>query len=249
MLRYLHIQNLAIADNLEISFHDGFNVMTGETGAGKSIIVDAVGLLSGGRAYRDLIRTGADRAVVEGVFDDTDGSAAHLLSDMSLPVENDVTVKRIIQSDGPSRAMVNGELVSLSQLAELGRQLVQIHSQNDQQMLLQPENHLRFLDAFAQNSPLLAELSGRFEAVRSARERYRELAMDEQQKNQRIDMLRFQIREIEEAAIEPDELTQLTERKTFLKHTGRIRDTLHAMETIMEDPESGPLAQQVGRLH
>ncbi len=249
MLRYLHIQNLAIADDLEISFHDGFNVMTGETGAGKSIIVDAVGLLSGGRAYRDMIRTGAERAVVEGVFDDPDGEIRKTLGDMSLPVEDVVTVKRIIQQDGPSRAMVNGELVSLGQLSELGRTLVQIHSQNDQQMLLQPEHHLHFLDAFAKNEPLLTELARHHEAVRTAKSRYRELSMDEHQKNQRIDMLRFQIREIETAAVEPDELENLTERKTFLKHTNRIRDTLQAMEGILDDPESGSLGERVGRLH
>ena len=237
MLSYLHIQNLAIADDVELSFGDGFNVMTGETGAGKSIVVDAVGLLSGGRAYRELIRTGCDRAVVEGMFTRLGADVARTLEELSLPVSAEITVKRIIQRDGPSRALVNGELVTQAQLQTLGRHLVEIHSQNDQQMLLAPENHLTFLDAFGRHRNKLDELTRHTETLKAAATAYRDLLMDEREKNQRIDMLRFQINEIRNADIQPDELERLTERKAFLRHAGKIRTALQLLEQHLTDGE------------
>ena len=247
MLSYLHIQNLAIADDLEISFSGGFNVMTGETGAGKSIVVDAVGLLSGGRAYRELIRTGADRAVVEGLFTDIGPIAAARLIDLALPRAEEITIKRIIQRDGPSRALVNGELVTQAQLQTLGRDLVEIHSQNDQQMLLSPENHLGFLDAYGRHTGKLENLAAATGAVKEAVQAYSRLLMDEREKNQRIDMLKFQIREIETAAIQPDELTKLTERKLFLRNTGRIQEAVKTLESTLNDGESD-LSGRIGKL-
>ncbi len=237
MLSYLHIRGLAIADDLEIELMQGFNVMTGETGAGKSIVVDAVGLLSGGRAYREMIRTGDDRAIVEGIFTGVSKKTMKRMEEWGIPQTEGVEVKRVIHRDTPSRAFINGELVPLNRLAEIGRELVQIHSQNDQQLLLQPENHLGFLDAFADTGEELANLTTLTRRVAAAKKAYRSLLLDEREKNQEMDMLRFQIREIETVDLKPEELDTLMERKSFLKNSGRIKEALDEIEALFHDEE------------
>ena len=248
MLTFLHIQNLAIADELEIELVSGFNVMTGETGAGKSIVVDAVGLLSGGRAYREMIRTGAERAVVEGIFSDISASARDKLKEMDMTVTDNVTIKRIIHQDGPSRAFVNGELVPLNKLDEIGRELVQIHSQNDQQLLLQPDHHLGFLDEFGGFHDALQALGEATRRVTREKQAYRRLLMDEHEKNQEMDMLRFQIREIQGVDLKPDEIETLMERRSFLKHTTQIMDALTEIEQILNNEDMEPLVRRLQRL-
>ncbi len=248
MLTYLHIRGLAIADDLEIELKSGFNVMTGETGAGKSIVVDAVGLLSGGRAYREMIRTGDDRAIVEGVFTGVSKKAVRHLENWDIPVGESVEVKRVIHGNTPSRAFINGELVPLNRLAEIGRELVQIHSQNDQQLLLQAENHLGFLDSFAGTGKELANLADLTKRVAETKKTYRSLLLDEKEKNQEMDMLRFQIREIETVDLKPEELNNLTERKSFLKNAGRIKEALEEMEALFHNEESEGLVNGLSRL-
>ncbi len=248
MLTYLHIRGLAIADDLEVELKPGFNVMTGETGAGKSIVVDAVGLLSGGRAYREMIRTGDDRAVVEGIFTDIQDQAMKLLESWDIPAGESLEVKRVIHRNTPSRAFINGELVSLNRLAEIGRELVQIHSQNDQQLLLQPENHLDFLDAFAGTGKELEKLAVLTTRVADAKKAYRALLLDEKEKNQEMDVLRFQIREIETVDLKPEELENLMERKSFLKNAGRIKEALEEMENLFHNEEWEGLVNALGHL-
>lgn len=248
MLTYLHIRGLAIADDLEIELQSGFNVMTGETGAGKSIVVDAVALLSGGRAYREMIRTGDDRAIVEGVFTGVSNRAIKYLENWDIPVGEPVEVKRVIHRNTSSRAFINGELVPLNRLSEIGRELVQIHSQNDQQLLLQPENHLGFLDAFAGTGKELANLAALTRRVAETKKAYRSLLLDEKEKNQEMDMLRFQIREIETVDLKPEELTSLMERKSFLKNAGRIKEALEEMEALFHDEERGGLVNELSHL-
>ncbi|NOZ13129.1 MAG: DNA repair protein RecN [Acidobacteria bacterium] len=248
MLSYLHIRGLAIADDLEIEPGPGFNVMTGETGAGKSIIVDALGLLSGGRAYREMIRTGEDRAVVEGIFTDISKGVRAVLEAGGFPVGDRLEVKRVIHRTAQSRAFINGELVPLTRLAEIGRELVQIHSQNDQQLLLQPENHLGFLDAFAKVGGELEVLGKLTSGLRKAKQDYQALLLNEKEKNQEIDMLRFQIKEIEEAGLQADELSTLLERKSFLKNAGKISELLREMQDLFSDGDQGGLTSLLPRL-
>ncbi|RLE17505.1 MAG: DNA repair protein RecN [Acidobacteria bacterium] len=249
MLSYLHIRGLAIADDLEIELKPGFNVMTGETGAGKSIVVDAVGLLSGGRAYREMIRTGDERAVVEGVFTDVSKKALGYLENWDIPATDPIQIKRVIHRSTPSRAFINGELVPLNRLAEIGPKLVQIHSQNDQQLLLQPENHLEFLDDFAGNGEKLEKLSALTLRVMESKKTYRSLLLNEKEKNQEMDMLRFQIREIETVDLKPEELENLMERKSILKNAGRIKEALGEMEAIFHNEEQEGLVNVLGHLN
>ena len=131
MLRYLSIQNLAVIERIEVEFQPGLNVLTGETGAGKSMLVEAVGLLMGGRAAPDLVRTGAERAVVQAIFDSTG---------------TEVIVRREVGAEGPSRAFIDGALVTAGALKEATRSLVELHGQHEHQTLLDPENHLDLLD-------------------------------------------------------------------------------------------------------
>src|SRR5690348_17189110 len=156
MLRFLRIRNLAVIDAVEVEFDDGFNVLTGETGAGKSIVVEAVGLLLGGRASADLVRTGEAQATIEAIFETSD--AAELI------------VRREISSQGRSRSFINGALATAAALRDLSDRLVELHGQHEHQALLDPETHLPLLDAFAGHPDLVARVAGEWADVRTVRE-------------------------------------------------------------------------------
>src|SRR5690242_8215338 len=156
MLRFLRVNHLAVIDSVEVEFDAGLNILTGETGAGKSILVEAVGLLLGGRATQDLIRTGEDLATVEAIFEDEDG--------------NELIVRREITSQGRSRAFINGALATAAALKDLSNRLVELHGQHEHQQLLDPSQHLALLDAWAGLGQSRNEVAAAFATVRGLRE-------------------------------------------------------------------------------
>ena len=198
MLTFLKIQNLAIADDISLEIPEGFTVLTGETGAGKSIIVDAIALLSGARAYRELIRTGKEKAIIEGIFENIPQKTAEILRKLEIDPDNSLTVKRVIIKNGKNRIFLNDHLVTLSQLEEIGKTLVEIHSQNDQIQLLNTDNHINYLDIFGKHDNLLKKLNNLYKKVVKEKEKLNKLNISEKEKNQKIDMLKFQINEIKE---------------------------------------------------
>ncbi|RMF47523.1 MAG: DNA repair protein RecN [Deltaproteobacteria bacterium] len=223
MLTELVIRNFAIIERLEVSLKPGFNILTGETGAGKSIIIDAVGLLLGGRARPEVVRTGADEAVVEGLFDISGrGDIQRLLEHGGFESGEELAVKRVISREGRNRIFINGSIARLGQLQDVSRRLVNIYGQHEHQLLQKPEAHLSFLDHYA---GCRNEIAAYVEAWRRARDLEEELAgleQGERDRQQRLDFLRFQQREISAAQLRAGEEEELEQERKLLKYGEKL---------------------------
>ena len=226
MLSLLHIENIAVIECADISFDAGFNVLTGETGAGKSIVIDAISAILGERAYRDMIRTGADKASVRGVF--TDVPNLPWFAENDVPYDEEVVVHREIYLDGKNVCRVNGTLVSVSILRKLGIQLINIHGQHDSASLFDENNHLVFLDAFGNNEEIRNVYAERFEAYSKLKKEIARMTMDEGEKLRRMETLRFQIDEISKANLQAGEDTQLEQRRKLLQNAEKLSDGVYA---------------------
>lgn len=223
MLTYLSIRNVAIIEQLHLSFGPGLNLLTGETGAGKSIIIDALTLASGGRASADLIRTGEDEAVVEAVFDLTDLAGVRAqLEAAGFEAGDELIVKRCLTRSGRNRVFVNGSLATLVQLAELGRRLVTIHGQHESQGLLRPEQHLQLLDSFAGCDSLRQEFAASFAGWQQLSGQLSHFDEQERDAARRIDLVRYQLDELVGAALQPGEEETLQEKRQLLAHAERL---------------------------
>lgn len=224
MLSLLHIENIAVIEAADISFDRGFNVLTGETGAGKSIVIDAISAILGERAYRDMIRTGASRASVRAVF--TGVPEVAWFRDNGVAYDEETVIQREIFLDGRNVCRVNGSLVSVSILRKLGIQLINIHGQHDSASLFDEENHLQFLDDFADNAPLRGEYGEKYRSVVTLRREIDGLTMDEGEKLRRMETLRYQIEEISKANLQPGEDEALEERRKLLQNGEKLSDGL-----------------------
>ncbi len=223
MLTYLSIRNVAIIEQLHLSFGPGLNLLTGETGAGKSIIIDALTLASGGRASADLIRTGEEEAVVEAVFDITGlAGVREQLSTAGFEAGDELIVKRCLTRSGRNRVFVNGSLATLVQLGELGRKLVTIHGQHESQALLRPEQHLQLLDSYAVCDSLRQEFADCFNAWHTLSSRLAQFDEQERDAARRLDLLRYQLDELVTAALRSGEEDELLERRQLLAHAERL---------------------------
>lgn len=223
MLTELSIRNVAIIDALHLSFGPGLNLLTGETGAGKSIIIDALTLVCGGRASTDLIRTGEDEAVVEALFDLTTSPALQdSLHEAGFETGEELLIKRCLSRSGRNRIYINGSLATLAQLSELGRQLVTIHGQHESQALLRPEYHLVLLDSYAGTSDLRRSFTAEFERWRQLGERLAHFDEQERDMVRRIDLLTYQVNEITAAGLKPGEEEQLEEQRRLLASAERL---------------------------
>lgn len=224
MLTRLEIENVAVIERTEISFGAGLHVLTGETGAGKSIIIDSIELVLGERASRDMIRTGAQCARVFAEFSDLSPETVALLSEFGYEPESDGTllISREVQADGRSSARIGGRPVSASALRDIGRSLITIHGQHNNQSLLSPDTHVRYLDAFAKNGELLESYAESYREVSKLRSELASLQSAEKEKEGRIDYLTYQIEEIERAQVEPGEDEALAERRSMLVNAERI---------------------------
>ena len=222
MLSLLHIENIAVISSADISFGPGFNVLTGETGAGKSIVIDSIGAIIGERTSRDLIRTGAKSARVSAVFREL--PVLHWFEQQGIfPDENgELLLERNIQPDGRNVCRVNGCPVLVTQLRELGCQLLNIHGQHDGQQLLDEECHLSYLDGFGGHGQILDAYRAEYERVQSIRKNLRALQMDENEKARKIDTLQYQIAELERAELRSGEEEELTARRDILRNSERL---------------------------
>ena len=246
MLSLLHIENIAVIECAEISFDRGFNVLTGETGAGKSIVIDAISAILGERAYRDMIRTGTQAASVRAVF--TGVPELPWFEENGVEYDSETVIQRQIHLDGKNVCRVNGSLVSVSILRKLGIQLINIHGQHDTASLFDEDNHLTMLDAFADNQQLQADYQEKYASVAALRREIERMTMDEGEKLRRMETLRYQIAEIEKAELEPGEDEALEERRKILQNSEKLSDGLNdAAECLYggedSDGAAGLLAQ------
>ena len=226
MLLQLSISNLALIDAMSIDFAPGMNVMTGETGAGKSIVVDAVNLVLGERADRDLIASGKQKARVEAVFDIADNEKVKaLLDELSLDADEDTaSISRELTSAGKNICRINGTVVPLQTLRQVSAQLLDIHGQHEHQLLLDSKNHISYLDAYASDEiqPLLERCEGAYAAWRSCAQKLSRLRRSVSEREQRIDMLRFQLEELKNARLVENEEDELERQKVFYRNAGKI---------------------------
>ncbi len=226
MLSLLHIENIAVIECADISFDRGFNILTGETGAGKSIVIDAISTILGERAYRDMIRTGETKASVRAVF--TGVPELSWFSENGVDYDPETVISREVYLDGKNVCRVNGVLVSVSILRKLGLQLINIHGQHDSASLFDEDNHLHYLDAFSENEGLRNTYSEKYEAVAELRRQIQRMTMDEGEKLRRMETLRFQIAEISKADLKAGEDEELEGRRKLLQNAEKLSDGIHA---------------------
>src|SRR3990167_4534959 len=212
MLRFLRIRNLAVIEAVDVEFEPGFNVLTGETGAGKSIVVEAVGLLLGARASADLVRTGETQAVIEAIFEPPSRQGGG----------GDIIVRREITNQGRSRSFVNGTVATAATLRGLAVPLVELHGQHEHQALLDPLTHLPVVDDYAELGSLVAGVGDAWSAVRALGEQLERSRMDEREKAARLDLIAFQLGEIDKAAPKPGEDEALGATRQVLASAERV---------------------------
>lgn len=235
MLSLLHIENIALIEEADIQFDPGFNVLTGETGAGKSIVVDSISAVLGERTSRELIRTGARSAVVHGVF--THVPELKWMEENGIPVGEELMLQREIQTDGRNSCRVNGRPVTVTQLREVGRQLLNIHGQHDGQQLLDPACHLGYLDRFGHTRLMLEDYQKAYGELTAIRRQISALEMNEAERSRRIDTLTYQIKELERAQLRPGEDEELDRRKELLRGAGKLMEALQGAEYALSGDE------------
>ncbi len=228
MLRYLAIRNLAVIESVSVEFEQAFNILTGETGAGKSILVEAVGLLLGGRASSDLVRTGEELATVEAIFE--------------APDDTELSVRREITAQGRSRAFISGALATAAALKELSNRLVELHGQHEHQQLLDPEQHLPVLDRWAGLEATQARVAVAFAKVRSLREQLDRLRMDGRERAARLELVEFQLSELKKAALKPDEDEELAATRQILRSADTIQRLCGESYSELYESESSALS-------
>jgi len=225
LLQLLHIENIAVIEEADIAFDAGFNALTGETGAGKSIVIDAMGAVLGQRTSRDLIRTGAAKAFVSAVF--TGVPALPVLEECGVECgDGELLLQREIQADGKNLCRVNGRPVTVQQLRRIGCCLLNIHGQHDGQQLLDEEQHGAYLDSFGQVEGYLDTYRTCYEQMDATRRRIRSLQMDESEKERRVDSLRFQIGELERAQLKEGEEEELNQRRELLRNSEKFMSAI-----------------------
>lgn len=242
MLRSLQIVNVAVIKQADIEFSDGFCVLTGETGAGKSIIIDSIGLLLGSRAPRELIRAGEDRATVTALFDRPGALTCALLDDYGIDHEDGVLLCRSVSADGRSSARINGQTVTAAMLREVGRTLITIHGQHDSQRLLRRSYHIRLLDAYADTASQLAAYREAYDNWRALDDELRNLRRDEAEKMRLRDILEYQIKEIDGARLKAGEEEELSAARLRLQSAEKIKKQADFAYRALYASEKGSVA-------
>ncbi|MBQ8027597.1 MAG: AAA family ATPase [Clostridia bacterium] len=247
MLHNLKIENVAIIEKADIFFNSGLNVMTGETGAGKSIIIDSINAILGERTSRELVRTGTDKASVTAVFKTKSSDLDVLLDEIGVDREEDGTliIRRTISADGKNSCRVNGMPVTVSMLKSLGRELINIHGQHDSQRLLDAQSHCSFIDEMADDQELLAEYRSLFNDLSSLRKEISSLITDDEEKTRRIELLTYQINEIQNAQLTIGEMDELRSAKTFYRNIEKIIGSVNEAYSLINggDETSGALQE------
>ena len=240
MLELLHIENIAVIEEADIQFHPGFNALTGETGAGKSIVIDAMGAVLGERTSRELIRTGAEKAFVSAEFSHVSAELPGLAETGVAPDEDgNLLLQREIGGDGKNACRANGRPITVAQLRRIGAELLNIHGQHDGQQLLDEEQHGAYLDRFGRTEKTLSAYQKEYSAMTELKAQIRALKMDEAEKARRMDSLRFQIGELERAELVPGEEEELAARRNILRNGEKYIDALSGADYCLSGDDEG----------
>ncbi|MCI5514688.1 MAG: DNA repair protein RecN [Oscillospiraceae bacterium] len=232
MLKSLNIENIAVIEKADIEFSPGLNVLTGETGAGKSIVVDSINAVLGERTSRELVRNGANEAQVTAVFDDINSSVREKLDEFGIEDDDTLVLMRKISDKGKSYCRINGVPCTVSMLRQLGEQLVNIHGQHDSQALLNPDTHYRFLDMFADDKELVSEYSKNFKKLLEVRKKLKSLTSDAENNDKQSELLAYEINELTQADIKVGEIEHLHKRKNIILNSQNISDYLTSILTF-----------------
>lgn len=250
MLQSLHIENVAVIRRADIDFSEGLCVLTGETGAGKSLLIDSINALTGGRVNRELIRTGEDKAMISAVFSGLDASSMHALEELGLdlpPCEDALMLQRVFSRDGRSTARINGRAVTQSLLREAGALLINIHGQSDNQKLMQKSSHLALLDDYARDDDSLGAYRAVYAEWKALSDKLESLRQDEAERLRTREMLEFQIKDIESAKLRPGEEEKLTERRDRLLYQEKINKQVRLAARALKDSEKSTVLMLLDR--
>ena len=246
MLRELHIENLAIIDQVRIGFNAGFNVLTGETGAGKSIILNALNLILGDRVKDDIIRSHEEEGIVEALFDcSVNPEIRRLLQEKGIEADDTIVIKRIISRKDKGKVYINGHLATLQMISQIGEELLNIYGQHQHQVLRKVENHLDILDEFGGLQPLRAEFQEVYRGQRSLARRLQELKDDKERGEHERDLWTFQLKEIEAARLRPGEEEELKQERHLLKNAQRLMQLAGSSERLLYS-EGGSIVEKLG---
>lgn len=240
MLKFLHIENIAVIERSDIEFSAGFNVLTGETGAGKSIVIDAINAVLGERTSKELIRAGCDTAEVSAVFGELDNATAAALSDAGVTPDDDgnIVIRRRLSAAGKGLIKLNDRPVTAAELKEIGKHLVNIHGQHDNQALLDPERHLDYIDAVADDDPIKGKYYAEFRELNRIRKELAATETDEDEKRRRVGLLKYQINELESAGIKPGEYEKLQKKLAVARNYQKTAEALsRAYSALKGDDE------------
>ena len=241
MLQSLHIENVAVIEKADITFDRGLTVLTGETGAGKSIVIDAINAVLGERISRDVVRHGAERAFIAAVFADESAAVTAALEELGYAPEEDGTllIQRTVTADGKGACRINGRPATVSVLRQIGRMLVNIHGQHENQRLLQPESHVEYLDRLGGLQTLRAEYAAQYHAYCRIQRAIRAATLDENEKKDRTERLQQQLAEIDAAALNPGEEAALLERREVVRHAERPEQALQTVHAALFGEDDG----------
>ena len=249
MLTSLHIENIAVIKSVDMDFGGGFSTFTGETGAGKSILIDSINLLLGNRADRDLIRKGEERALVSAVFSSLDNDVLNALHLLGIETDEDglLMLQRTVSTDGHSSVRINGRAATLSVLREVGALLIHIHGQNDNHLLTDPEQHIRILDAYADDERELSGFREAYEELSLIRREIKEVSLDESERLRRLEMLRYQVADIDALSLKEGEEEELEEKRRRLQNAERISKQTSFTYRALKGSEKGSVTYILSR--
>lgn len=228
MLSELYIENIAVIEKSNINFSHGLNALTGETGAGKSIVIDSIGAVLGFRTSRELIRTGAEKAVVTALFTDISDRVRGSLDELGVESDGELLISREITLAGKNNCRINGKVCTVSMLKDLGKLLINIHGQHESYELMSPDLHIKYIDTLGNLEDILCEYKEAFESYKNFENQLKKRRFDEQERIRRIDILRFQIEELQNADITIGEKDELLSKRMSLKNVEHIRESLSA---------------------
>ena len=250
MLRELDIENVAVIEQAKVEFYDGLNVLTGETGAGKSILIDAINAILGNRTTKEIVRAGASKSVIFAFFDDLSSDMIESFKAAGYECDdNTLILQREISSDGRSNCRINGKPATASTVKELCQDLVNIHGQMDSQELLRPERHIHVLDRYAEDADFYEEYQKHFSHLMSLKREIERLSLDDSDKEAKMDLLRYQINEIASANLDPAEEDELVKKRNLIKNSEKYLENLNEAYTAINGSDSDQSESTISRLY